>query len=402
MLEILVKNRNSSDEKSYKFTQSSIVIGRMRECDVPLDSASVSRKHAKIQISNNHVMISDLGSGNGTRVDQKKLIANEPQDLKPNQKIQIEEFELTINYEAKAPQNIPDIDIQEESLTHADELKPTQASDDMIEIKMIKKVLGALDQDKFASLIVIDEKFEDLKGTFEEGQDEMVIGRDPSCDFHINTSMVSRRHAVIALKWGSYVITDLNSKNGTFVNGEKVTEKSIRDGDEILVGTIKCIFKNPQEFDVDSIAKSLQEENQAKEQINEDLGGPVKKNPTSSFSRKDIEQPEASAEALASLGQDDAPKDSEQKDEPQKDEPQKDDEPKDPNLDESNEKSDDNKPTKKKKSKKEKPSNNQPKAKTPTKKSNLIPKFSPLEWALFGFGALVIVIVLGVMLYLFS
>lgn len=388
MLEITVKNRKSSDQQNYKLTQSSIVLGRQRDCDIPLDSASVSRKHAKIEVSNHQVSVIDLGSGNGTRVEQKKLIPNEPQTIQPGQKILIEEFEVQVSFKEPAHKDLPKIEIEEESLTHADQVKPVDQNDEMIEIKMIKKVLGALDQDKFASLLVIDEKFEGLKGSFEEGQDEMVIGREPNCDMQINTSMVSRRHAVIALKWGSYVITDLSSKNGTFVNGEQVTEKSIRDGDEIIIGTIKCVFKNPQEFDVDAIAKSLQHESKAKDQINQDLGGPVKKENTSSFSKQEIDKEsdsenKVSKEALASLGEDNSDEDN-----------KKDKEPEDnPN--------EDNAPVKKKKSKSKDTKQKHP-TKPAVKSKSLMPQFSTLEWALFGFGALVIVIVLAVMLYLFS
>ena len=56
---------------------------------------------------------------------------------------------------------------------------------------------------------------------------------------------------------GRFVITDLDSKNGTFVNGEKITERALADGDEVVFGTIKTIFKNPQEFNIDDISRSM-------------------------------------------------------------------------------------------------------------------------------------------------
>ena len=57
---------------------------------------------------------------------------------------------------------------------------------------------------------------------------------------------VSRRHALIALGPNrQYVITDLQSQNGTFVNGEKVTEARLSDGDRIKIGEAVLTFHAP-------------------------------------------------------------------------------------------------------------------------------------------------------------
>ena len=64
---------------------------------------------------------------------------------------------------------------------------------------------------------------------------EMVIGRDDSSDIQIDDRQVSRRHAEIAQTVNGYTIRDMGSKNGTFLNGENISEEpqSIRNGDEI-------------------------------------------------------------------------------------------------------------------------------------------------------------------------
>lgn len=64
----------------------------------------------------------------------------------------------------------------------------------------------------------------------------MVIGRDPSCDIVLPDRLVSRRHALVARDPEGYTIQDLDSKNGTFLNGLPVTEATrLQDGDEIQV-----------------------------------------------------------------------------------------------------------------------------------------------------------------------
>lgn len=65
----------------------------------------------------------------------------------------------------------------------------------------------------------------------------MVLGRHPSCDLQINDPTVSGRHAQIATYFGLSYIQDLESKNGTYVNGRPVHMHVLRDGDVIRLGT---------------------------------------------------------------------------------------------------------------------------------------------------------------------
>lgn len=67
--------------------------------------------------------------------------------------------------------------------------------------------------------------------------DELILGRDQECDVIINDRQVSRFHAKLRCHSKDEVIlTDLNSKNGTFINGEKITQPMIvNDGDEIKI-----------------------------------------------------------------------------------------------------------------------------------------------------------------------
>ena len=66
-----------------------------------------------------------------------------------------------------------------------------------------------------------------------------VIGRSASCDLVINDTSVSRRHAEVAVADGSCVVRDLDSRNGTYVNGEQIAERVLRDGDRMMIGEIQ-------------------------------------------------------------------------------------------------------------------------------------------------------------------
>lgn len=74
---------------------------------------------------------------------------------------------------------------------------------------------------------------------FDLREADMTIGRDPGCDvlFSPNEVLVSARHATLTFRDGSYVLREDGSRNGTFVNGEKITEERVlKHGDLIQFG----------------------------------------------------------------------------------------------------------------------------------------------------------------------
>lgn len=70
------------------------VIGREEGCDVQVEVALVSRRHAQLTVNYDHALIEDLGSSNGTRVNGKPV--TESTRLWPNQKIQIGEATVVL------------------------------------------------------------------------------------------------------------------------------------------------------------------------------------------------------------------------------------------------------------------------------------------------------------------
>lgn len=65
---------------------------------------------------------------------------------------------------------------------------------------------------------------------------EMVLGREETCDIVIPMRQISRQHLRIIMEGGSAVVEDLRSKNGTWVNGYRLTGmRELEDGDEIRI-----------------------------------------------------------------------------------------------------------------------------------------------------------------------
>jgi len=68
------------------------------------------------------------------------------------------------------------------------------------------------------------------------GQTELLIGRHLVCDVVLSNLSVSRRHARLAFRDGKWVLQDLQSTNGTMVNGERVGRCELRPGDRVVLG----------------------------------------------------------------------------------------------------------------------------------------------------------------------
>lgn len=80
------------------------------------------------------------------------------------------------------------------------------------------------------------------RATFGEG--EQVLGRDPTLEVCLESSSVSRRHARVHIADGVAVLEDLGSKNGTFVNGQRITTAvRLSDRDQIGVGEVRLKFR---------------------------------------------------------------------------------------------------------------------------------------------------------------
>jgi diguanylate cyclase (GGDEF)-like protein len=84
---------------------------------------------------------------------------------------------------------------------------------------------------------------EQLGTMYRVGAEEMVLGRDAHADIPVTDIGVSRRHAAVVQRAGNFYVRDLGSRNGTFVNGERLAgERELDEGDKILVGGV-TLFK---------------------------------------------------------------------------------------------------------------------------------------------------------------
>ena len=90
------------------------------------------------------------------------------------------------------------------------------------------------------SLFVIQGR--DQGSRFELDERTVTLGRVPSNDIQLHDTEVSRGHAQLSLEEDGYVLRDLNSSNGTFVNRERVTEHHLASGDQLQLGRTLLLY----------------------------------------------------------------------------------------------------------------------------------------------------------------
>ncbi len=91
-------------------------------------------------------------------------------------------------------------------------------------------------------LVICDGGFEGME--YELTSDEVLIGRNPNTTITLLDENISREHAIVLLdeETGTYTIEDLQSSNGTKVNGKRIRSAKLANSDEIEIGSTRFRF----------------------------------------------------------------------------------------------------------------------------------------------------------------
>lgn len=78
----------------------------------------------------------------------------------------------------------------------------------------------------------------------------VILGRDSTADIQLKSAFVSREHALLQFESGCWWVTDLNSKNGVFINAGRIEPGQparLRHGDQVQIGSAcACTFQDPE------------------------------------------------------------------------------------------------------------------------------------------------------------
>lgn len=215
MPEIQVKI-GTENVSNHVLDQDVIRIGRSRDNDVVLDHLSVSRHHAELRLDHGHWIVTDLDSANGTFVNGQRIttVPLYHSDTITVGKHHLHFFDTPIDQDS-----IPIHDFDEEQT---------------MVLNAPSKVIGCLTVTKGKER---GREF-DLTG------DRTVIGRSSECDIQISDWLVSKSHAQVIRKGGTFTIEDLGSWRAIQVNGVPVKSAALADGDSIQLGGTKLNFRH--------------------------------------------------------------------------------------------------------------------------------------------------------------
>lgn len=218
----LIVSKEDERHQEFVLSKGSITLGRSTVHDVVLDDELVSRSHARVDLEKSGFVLHDLGSVNGTLVNGVRV---ESKVLSHGDVIQL--GNTTLHFETGALPVETDIT----SLASAGDL----------ETAIKRETMPVMVGDNQAPSLVVIASGKTWQVPF--AKEALTIGRHPENDIVLNTPMASRAHARIERRQDDFILRDLNSRNGTWVNDAKVTEQTLRGGEAIRIGPARLIFK---------------------------------------------------------------------------------------------------------------------------------------------------------------
>lgn len=201
-VELTIRQPGQPD-RVVRLQEGAVRLGRAEDNEIVLPDVGVSRRHAQIYVGRGEVTVEDLGSGNGTYYNGYRI---QSQPIQSGDEVVIDPFVLQF------------------------------------------RVLG---QERAAQMHAADQapaRLEVVVGTGMAGssypitQRGLSIGRSEDRDVVIPDPASSRHHCQITLMGDDYVLRDMGSANGVYVNAVRVRDCTLADGDLIRIGNTEMRF----------------------------------------------------------------------------------------------------------------------------------------------------------------
>jgi pSer/pThr/pTyr-binding forkhead associated (FHA) protein len=270
------------------FVRDEITIGRQEGNTIRLTERNVSRRHARLVRLNGHVVVEDLGSYNGTRINGERIAGQSP--LKEGDLIQIGDYDLALQtaegaasvsgpITTKVPSALRKTEPALEPMGAQEQEEPEEEDDasaspaaeddadgdehdhtppssaevrrhstsiirlDQVEADRPRKLMDVPAEDAPRLLVLTPDE---LKGQeFACIRTELRIGRTDDNDITLDHRSLSRTHAKLVREdGGEWRVIDMQSANGLTVNGESYAQATLGSGDIIELGHVKLRFLN--------------------------------------------------------------------------------------------------------------------------------------------------------------
>lgn len=259
------KLKRISDGEEFTLSETSLIVGRSDSSDIQVTEGHPSREHARIAERNGAVLVEDLHSTNGTFVNSKRI--DEATSLQPGDVVKFGDEAFSVQSLSE-----PEATVLMRSLGSGANASATVIDDDdddddedldstgLLEVYALPPGwddggsfddhAGKLDDKKLAAINAYIEKFNrSLKGKVgifliffsndnppifkslivKEGKDSWSFGRNKRCDVTFENPCISKHHANISIKDGTWLIEDNSSTNGLTKEGRKLTSIELED-----------------------------------------------------------------------------------------------------------------------------------------------------------------------------
>jgi len=208
--------------REFTLDRKQAILGRSSACDIVLHDARVSRTHARLARDEQGWTITDLGSTNGLIVNG---IAVTQARLSEQDIVQMGDSRLRYAPGAAEPAPATRLieTVQDLTVTLSQAVLPIEVNE--------------ADAPRLA--VYTHDRTWELPVT----QDYVHIGRDATNDITIPAPNVSRTHARIERRGDACLVRDLDSTNGTWLQGRRIDEHLLHNGDTLRIGDAQVVFK---------------------------------------------------------------------------------------------------------------------------------------------------------------
>jgi ABC-type multidrug transport system ATPase subunit/pSer/pThr/pTyr-binding forkhead associated (FHA) protein len=180
------------------------VIGRSSAANIVLADGNVSKLHAELRQEGDAWLVTDLNSTNGTFLGGQRLAPNLPARITSGSVLRVGHTELRCEWQMLPAVSPPPV------------VPPLPDPNALNTPSQVIPLVPLL-----------------------------VVGRDPACDIVLTSPNVSRRHCRIMQSGSNFILEDLKSRHGTFLNGVLVGgPEPLHVGDEVEVGLNRFVFRN--------------------------------------------------------------------------------------------------------------------------------------------------------------
>ena len=226
----LILKTPDEEDQAFELEKSSVSLGRGSANDIVLQDGNISRAHARLDHGPEGYFIVDLGSSNGTVVNGARV---KHYKLSPGDVVQLGKSELVFELE------VTELEPEVTMINTLADLENTLAN---------ATIAMTLHETENSRLVIYSpEKTWEVPLVDEQ----VTIGRHPDCEIRLPFAKVSRRHASVERQGDAFVVRDLGSGNGTWIDNRAVESHRLRDGEAFRIGSTQLVYK--QGFTMDDL-----------------------------------------------------------------------------------------------------------------------------------------------------